>query len=106
MAPKLNSCVHKQIERKLAQAVESHSPQPAQPSPQVIANALRAQHTSFMALAARTAEIDAAVQRHKTAYIARWRAQTGSARDPFTVGSKEDDTLDALMNLSVSVAGR
>lgn len=59
-----------------------------------------------MALAARTAEIDAAVQRHKTVYTTRWRAQTGSARDPFAIGSKEDDTLDALMNLSVSVAGR
>ncbi|KAJ1307394.1 hypothetical protein OPQ81_001499 [Rhizoctonia solani] len=93
-----------QIERKLAQIHESH--QPAQPSPQVIANTLRAQHASFMALAARTAEIDAVVQKHKAAYTTRWRAQTGSARDPFAPASQEDDTLDALMNMSVSVAGR
>ncbi|KAG9124172.1 hypothetical protein FRC07_012583, partial [Ceratobasidium sp. 392] len=96
-----------QIERKLTVALESHTPQPAQPSPQAIANALRAQHQSFMALAARTAEIDATVQRHKTAYTARWRAQTGSARDPFAAGSgKEDEMLDALMGMSVSMAGR
>ncbi|CAE6426448.1 unnamed protein product [Rhizoctonia solani] len=95
-----------QIERKLAQVYEANSAQPAQPSPQAIANALRAQHASFMALAARTAEIDAAVQKHKAAYTARWRAQTGSARDPFAPASKEDDTLDALMSMSVSVAGR
>ncbi|CCO30781.1 hypothetical protein BN14_04813 [Rhizoctonia solani AG-1 IB] len=95
-----------QIERKLAQVYEANSAQPAQPSPQAIANALRAQHASFMALAARTAEIDAAVQKHKTVYTARWRAQTGSARDPFAPASKEDDTLDALMSMSVSVAGR
>ncbi|KAG8739986.1 hypothetical protein FRC10_004865 [Ceratobasidium sp. 414] len=96
-----------QIERKLTAALESHTPQPAQPSPQAIANALRAQHQSFMALAARTAEIDAAVQRHKNAYTARWRAQTGSARDPFAAGSgKEDDMLDALMGMSVGVSGR
>ncbi|QRW03846.1 nucleoporin FG repeat region [Ceratobasidium sp. AG-Ba] len=79
--------------------------QPAQPSPQAIANALKAQHQSFMALAARTAEIDSAVQRLKTAYTARWRAQTGSARDPFAPGNgKEDEVLDALMGMSV--AGR
>ncbi|CAE6497390.1 unnamed protein product [Rhizoctonia solani] len=95
-----------QIERKLAQVYEANSAQPAQPSPQAIANALRAQHASFMALAARTAEIDAAVQKHKAAYTTRWRAQTGSARDPFAPASKEDDTLDALMSMSVSVAGR
>ncbi|EUC64916.1 nucleoporin FG repeat region protein, partial [Rhizoctonia solani AG-3 Rhs1AP] len=94
-----------QIERKLAQALESHSAQPA-PSPQAIANALRAQHASLTALAARTAEIDAAVQKHKAVYTTRWRAQTGSARDPFAPASKEDDTLDALMHMSVSVAGR
>ncbi|CEL55288.1 Nucleoporin nup45 OS=Schizosaccharomyces pombe (strain 972 / ATCC 24843) GN=nup45 PE=1 SV=2 [Rhizoctonia solani AG-1 IB] len=90
-----------QIERKLAQVYEANSAQPAQPSPQAIANALRAQHASFMALAARTAEIDAAVQKHKTVYTARWRAQTGSARDPFAPASKEDDTLDALMSMSM-----
>ncbi|KDN50626.1 hypothetical protein RSAG8_01124, partial [Rhizoctonia solani AG-8 WAC10335] len=94
-----------QIERKLAQALESHSAQPA-PSPQAIANALRAQHASLTALAARTAEIDAAVQKHKVVYTTRWRAQTGSARDPFAPASQEDDTLDALMNMSVSVVGR
>ncbi|CAE6446795.1 hypothetical protein ACGC1H_002916 [Rhizoctonia solani] len=94
-----------QIERKLAQALESHSAQPA-PSPQAIANALRAQHASLTALAARTAEIDATVQKHKAVYTTRWRAQTGSARDPFAPASKEDDTLDALMHMSVSVAGR
>ncbi|KAG8793701.1 hypothetical protein FRC12_001943 [Ceratobasidium sp. 428] len=94
-----------QIERKLTVALESHMPQPAQPSPQAIANTLRAQHQSFMVLAARIAEIDAAVQRHKTAYTTRWRAQTGSMRDPFAAGSgKEDEMLDALMGMSV--AGR
>ncbi|KAG8709843.1 hypothetical protein FRC09_000447 [Ceratobasidium sp. 395] len=94
-----------QIERKLTVALESHTPQPAQPSPQAIANTLRAQHQSFMVLAARIAEIDAAVQRHKTAYTTRWRAQTGSMRDPFAAGSgKEDEMLDALMGMSV--AGR
>ncbi|CAE6468631.1 unnamed protein product [Rhizoctonia solani] len=95
-----------QIERKLSQVYESHSAQPVQPSPQAIANTLRAQHASFMALAARTAEIDSAVQKHKVVYTTRWRAQTGSARDPFAPASQEDDTLDALMNMSVSVVGR
>ncbi|CAE6456554.1 unnamed protein product [Rhizoctonia solani] len=94
-----------QIERKLAQVHESHSAQPA-PSPQAIANALRAQHATLTALAARTAEIDATVQKHKATYTTRWRAQTGSARDPFAPASKEDDTLDALMGLSVSTAAR
>ncbi|KAH7341907.1 hypothetical protein B0J17DRAFT_765901 [Rhizoctonia solani] len=94
-----------QIERKLAQVYESNSTQPA-PSPQAIANALRAQHATLTALAARTAEIDATVQKHKATYTTRWRAQTGSARDPFAPASKEDDTLDALMGMSVSAIVR
>lgn len=48
-----------------------------------ITSTLQAQHGSFLALANKTAALDAELQKLKTTYRQLWRARTGSARDPF-----------------------
>ena len=48
-----------------------------------ITSTLQAQHASFVALASKTAALDAELQKLKNTYRQLWRAQTGSARDPF-----------------------
>jgi len=67
-----------QIERKLASAAV-HS----QATPHAIVSTLEAQHTTFMALANKTAAVDAELQKIKILYTQLWRARTGSMRDPF-----------------------
>lgn len=44
---------------------------------------LQAQNSTFIALAGKTAELDAELQKIKSVYREVWRAHTGSARDPF-----------------------
>lgn len=41
------------------------------------------QHSSFVALASKTAALDAELEKIKATYRQLWRARTGSARDPF-----------------------
>lgn len=53
------------------------------PSPAISAT-LQAQHASFVALANKTAAMDAELQKLKATYTQLWRAKTGSARDPFS----------------------
>lgn len=77
-----------QIERKIIAASSQ-----AQTSPQAIAQALRAQHSTFMNLTAKTAELDARLTRIKNVYRDLWRAHTGSARDPF---DRKNGGLDEL----------
>jgi nucleoporin p58/p45 len=48
-----------------------------------ISATLEAQNASFVALANKTAALDAELQRLKTLYTQLWRAKTGSMRDPF-----------------------
>ena len=48
-----------------------------------ITSTLEAQHTTFIALAARTAAVNAELQKIKALYTQLWRAKTGSMRDPF-----------------------
>lgn len=48
-----------------------------------IAVTLQAQHATFLSLAAKTAALDADLQKVKAVYTQLWRAQTGSVRDPF-----------------------
>jgi len=48
-----------------------------------ISATLQAQHTTFIALASKTATLDAELQKIKTLYTQLWRAKTGSVRDPF-----------------------
>ncbi|KAI0067291.1 hypothetical protein BV25DRAFT_1819618 [Artomyces pyxidatus] len=67
-----------QIERKLASTAQQ-----AQYTPQVISTTLEAQHASFIALANKTAALDADLQKLKVLYTQLWRAKTGSMRDPF-----------------------
>ncbi|THH15563.1 hypothetical protein EW146_g4935 [Bondarzewia mesenterica] len=77
-----------QIERKLASAAQR-----AQYTPQGLSDAfnavpaisttLEAQHASFIALANKTAALDADLQKLKAVYTQLWRAKTGSMRDPF-----------------------
>jgi len=67
-----------QIERKLASSATQ-----AQYTPQVIHATLQAQHTTFLALASKTAALDAELQKIKALYTQLWRARTGSVRDPF-----------------------
>jgi hypothetical protein len=52
-----------------------------------IKTTLQAQNRSFIALANKTAELDMRLQKIRTMYTAAWRAQTGSARDPFVDGT-------------------
>ncbi|KAJ7762031.1 hypothetical protein DFH07DRAFT_957036 [Mycena maculata] len=74
-----------QIERKL-----SSSAGQAQYTPHGIHATLQAQHTTFLALAAKTAAVDAQLQRIKQIYTQLWRAKTGSHRDPFEVDERAD----------------
>ena len=48
-----------------------------------ISTTLEAQHASFIALANKTAALDASLQKVKAIYTQLWRAKTGSMRDPF-----------------------
>ncbi|KAJ3510977.1 hypothetical protein NLJ89_g4367 [Agrocybe chaxingu] len=66
-----------QIERKLASATNSMQ------TPQSISATLQAQHSTFLALASKTAAVDAELQKIKALYTQLWRAKTGSVRDPF-----------------------
>ncbi|KAF9562002.1 hypothetical protein CPC08DRAFT_735374 [Agrocybe pediades] len=66
-----------QIERKLASASSSTQ------TPQSISATLQAQHQIFLALANKTAAVDAELQKIKALYTQLWRSKTGSVRDPF-----------------------
>ncbi|KAG5635437.1 hypothetical protein H0H81_011257 [Sphagnurus paluster] len=44
---------------------------------------IEAQHATFIALASKTAALDADLQKIKVLYTQLWRAKTGSVRDPF-----------------------
>lgn len=48
-----------------------------------ITSTLEAQHATFIALASKTAALDAELQKIKAVYTQMWRARTGSMRDPF-----------------------
>lgn len=48
-----------------------------------ITSTLQAQHAIFVALANRTATLDAELHKVKALYTQLWRAKTGSMRDPF-----------------------
>lgn len=48
-----------------------------------ISATLQAQHSTFLALASKTAALDADLQKIKALYTQLWRARTGSVRDPF-----------------------
>lgn len=67
-----------QIERKLSSAAAQ-----SQATPQAISSTLEAQHATFVALANKTAALDAELQKIKALYTQLWRAKTGSMRDPF-----------------------
>ncbi|KAJ7170924.1 nucleoporin FG repeat region-domain-containing protein [Mycena crocata] len=67
-----------QIERKL-----SSSAGQTQYTPQGIHATLQAQHATFLALASKTAAVDAQLQKIKQIYTQLWKAKTGSHRDPF-----------------------
>lgn len=64
-----------------------------------IASTLQAQYATFVALANKTAVIDAELQKIKTLYTQLWRARTGSMRDPFNEldrGTGKDFGLEGL----------
>ncbi|KAF8206149.1 nucleoporin FG repeat region-domain-containing protein [Mycena galopus ATCC 62051] len=75
-----------QIERKLSSANQTQS----QYTPQGIHATLQAQHTTFLALAAKTAAVDAQLAKIKQIYTQLWRAKTGSRRDPFEDSGREE----------------
>jgi hypothetical protein len=50
---------------------------------------LRAQNTSFMALASSVAALDLQLKQLKDDYRAIWREKTGSVQDPFKAKSRE-----------------
>ncbi|KIK90626.1 hypothetical protein PAXRUDRAFT_151502, partial [Paxillus rubicundulus Ve08.2h10] len=83
-----------QIERKLSSAAVQ-----VQSTPQVISSTLQTQHAIFISLAAKTAAVDAELQKVKILYTQLWRAKTGSMRDPFNDldrGSEGDFGMDSL----------
>lgn len=64
-----------------------------------ISSTLQAQHATFVALASKTAALDAELQKIKALYTQLWRAKTGSRRDPFNEldrGSGVEFGLDGL----------
>ncbi|KAF8917263.1 hypothetical protein CPB85DRAFT_1480564 [Mucidula mucida] len=67
-----------QIERKLASMAQQ-----TQYTPHGITATLQAQHSLFLALASKTAVLDAELQKIKGLYTQLWRTKTGSVRDPF-----------------------
>ncbi|KAF8150710.1 hypothetical protein B0H34DRAFT_729934 [Crassisporium funariophilum] len=69
-----------QIERKLSSSASTAQ------TPQGISATLQAQHSTFLALASKTAAVDAELQKIKVLYTQLWRAKTGSVRDPFNDG--------------------
>ncbi|KAJ7679060.1 nucleoporin FG repeat region-domain-containing protein [Mycena polygramma] len=76
-----------QIERKLS----SSAGQAAQYTPHGIHATLQAQHATFLALAAKTAAVDAQLARIRQIYTQLWRAKTGSHRDPFEGREERED---------------
>ncbi|KAL4249717.1 hypothetical protein ABKN59_006121 [Abortiporus biennis] len=66
------------IERKLSSVATQ-----SQYTPQAITSTLEAQHQTFIALAAKTAALDAELQKVKQLYTQLWRSKTDSMRDPF-----------------------
>ncbi|KIJ67027.1 hypothetical protein HYDPIDRAFT_26436 [Hydnomerulius pinastri MD-312] len=83
-----------QIERKLSSTAIQ-----AQSTPQSIASTLQTQHAIFVSLAAKTASVDAELQKVKALYTQLWRAKTGSMRDPFNDldrGSGSDFGMESL----------
>ncbi|PPQ92234.1 hypothetical protein CVT25_008916 [Psilocybe cyanescens] len=86
-----------QIERKLASASGSSQ------TPQSISATLQAQHSTFLALASKTAAVDAELQKIKVYYTQLWRSKTGSVRDPFNdvVKSNESGNDFGLSGLNV-----
>ncbi|KAK0223252.1 hypothetical protein IW262DRAFT_1365551 [Armillaria fumosa] len=67
-----------QIERKLSSMAHQ-----SQYTPHGISTTLQAQHATFLALASKTAVLDAELQKIKGLYTQLWRSRTGSVRDPF-----------------------
>lgn len=53
-----------------------------------IAATLQAQNATFLALASKTAALEAELQKVKALYTQLWRAKTGSVRDPFNEGDR------------------
>ncbi|KIM27492.1 hypothetical protein M408DRAFT_329950 [Serendipita vermifera MAFF 305830] len=66
-----------QLNRKLAFSFQ------AQQSPQAITTTLQSQHASFIALAAKVAEVEGSLDEVKQQFSQLYRARTGSALDPF-----------------------
>ena len=52
---------------------------------------MQTQHATFIALASKTAAVDAELQKIKALYTQLWRAKTGSFRDPFDDVVKSTD---------------
>jgi len=84
-----------QIERKLSSmANQTHV------TPQSITTTVQAQHATFLALASRTAALDAELQNIKALYIQLWRTRTGSVRDPFDSVGMDDSEGKPDLGLS------
>ncbi|CCA72852.1 hypothetical protein PIIN_06788 [Serendipita indica DSM 11827] len=66
-----------QLNRKLAFSFQ------AQQTPQAITTTLQSQHASFIALAAKVAEIEGSFEDVKLQFATLYKARTGSALDPF-----------------------
>ena len=87
-----------QIERKLSSSSSQGQ------TPQGIVTTLQTQHATFLALASKTAALDAEIQRIKAIYTQLWRSKTGSVRDPFTAGAGGETGMElgmSSLNLSV-----
>jgi hypothetical protein len=67
-----------------------------------ISATLQAQHATFIALASKTAALDAELQKVKTMYTQLWRAKTGSARDPFNDLDRTNGDDFGLSSLNVT----
>ncbi|KAF5340122.1 hypothetical protein D9758_013167 [Tetrapyrgos nigripes] len=89
-----------QIERKLSSmSNQTHI------TPQGITATLQAQHATFLSLAAKTATLDAELQKIKALYTQLWRARTGSVRDPFEGNGMDEDGTGGTTGLGMSMSG-
>ncbi|KAL1727880.1 hypothetical protein EV714DRAFT_253422 [Schizophyllum commune] len=86
-----------QAERKLSSQANQ-----AQITPQFITTSLQAQNSAFLALAAKTATLDAELKKIKDLYRKLWREKNASLRDPFNELDRDEKQQPGSQDFGMS----
>ncbi|KAL1703604.1 hypothetical protein EV121DRAFT_260723 [Schizophyllum commune] len=86
-----------QAERKLSSQANQ-----AQITPQFITTSLQAQNSAFLALAAKTATLDAELKKIKDLYRKLWREKNASLRDPFNEMDRDEKQQPGSQDFGMS----